>query len=181
MQRFDEYLELINMTYEEACKKMHAKYGEVRDDFFREASYERFLKGEIKNPTKGKYSATDQGLYCHHIDEDKYENLAQKSYIKRFKIPFKHQKKERLVYCDLIEHTILHALIAIETKGRYGLRGYNTYTKRTIVDWYILGNKPGLKWMQNCYKKAYLDKAEARKILSILDSKLEENLGRLRF
>src|SRR5699024_11101712 len=99
------------------------KYGHALDDYYREASYVRFMQGEIKNITKGKYSRTSEGLYCHHIDEIKILKISDQSFIKRDNIPFRHQKRERLIYCDLIEHTILHVLITKETSNEFGLPG----------------------------------------------------------
>ena len=34
------------------------------DDYYREKSYERFLNNEIKHITKGKYSRTNDGVFC---------------------------------------------------------------------------------------------------------------------
>lgn len=40
--------------------------------------------------------------------------------IKVQQYPYASQQKTRLVYCNLIEHAILHALIAIESKQEFG-------------------------------------------------------------
>ena len=55
------YNSLLNMSYEEAIHYLLNKYGEVSDDYFKEKSYARFLRGEIKTITKGKYSKTSEG------------------------------------------------------------------------------------------------------------------------
>lgn len=73
-------------------------------DYFIEKAYQRFMAGEIKTIKKGGHTRTSDGLVCHHIDENKSLNLSNLSYIKRDGVPFKHQKIDRLVYCDFIEH-----------------------------------------------------------------------------
>ncbi|MFS0938019.1 hypothetical protein [Enterococcus casseliflavus] len=136
---------LLTLSYEEATQHLLNKHGAVSDDYFRESSYERFLKGEIKSITKGKYSKTSDGLYCHHIDENKYSNMSKLPVIKRYKYPFESQKKERLTYCDLLEHLILHALIIKETKGTYGVSGYKGYLYPDAENWYVKNNEPTLE------------------------------------
>lgn len=37
-----------------------------------------------------------------------------------------YQQKENLVYCNLLEHLILHGLIAKETKNKLGIGGYKS-------------------------------------------------------
>lgn len=48
------------------------------------------------------------------MDEEKQIVVAKAKAILRFDIPFSYQEKERLVYCHLFEHAILHKLIAIQ-------------------------------------------------------------------
>ena len=124
MEKKEEYLALLSKTYDEAVEYLLKKYGAARDDFFREQSYERFLKGEIKKITKGKYSRSVEGLECHHIDENKFLNMTNESFIKAQNIAFKYHKKERLVFCDIVEHAILHTLISKETGLEFGITGY---------------------------------------------------------
>src|SRR5699024_5944604 len=144
------------------------KYGAAQDDYYRERSYYRFLKGEIKNITYGKYSRTSEGLYCHHIDEIKELKISDQSYVKANNLSFEYQKKDRLVYCDLIEHTILHTLIAKETSQQYGLPGYLTHLKPMIEDWYIEERIPSPAWMVNCYHQAFLYPYEAVDIVKAM-------------
>ena len=58
---------------------------------------------------KKKCSRVDEGLFVHHIDEDKFPQLGERNMA--MKVPIDYQKKERLVYCDYLEHLYLHALI----------------------------------------------------------------------
>src|SRR5699024_11672799 len=57
--------------------------------------------------------------------------------LREYEIPFEYQKKERLVYCDLIEHSILHVLIAKETSSEFGYLGLDFYLLPDIESWYL--------------------------------------------
>lgn len=165
MNKYNDYKDLLSKTYDEAVEFLLQKYGFSQDDYYIENSYHRFMNGEIKNIKKGKYSRTSEGLYCHHIDEVRELKISDQSFVKRNKIPFEYQKKDRLVYCDLIEHTILHVLITIETSYEFGFPGYDVYLKPIIEGWYIEEEIPSPKWMRNCYHKSFLKPEEAVNIL----------------
>lgn len=45
---------------------------------------------------KGKYTRASEGLYCHHISEDKFQNLSDLRFISEFKYSYNYQKKEKL-------------------------------------------------------------------------------------
>lgn len=164
-----EYHEsLLKKNYNDAVVFLLDKYGQVTDDYFRQKSYDRFLNGEIKTITKGKFSKTSEGLYCHHIDEIFDENLSNLTFIKGNNIPFSYQKKERLVYCNLVEHAILHAIIAKETSQKQGINGFMCYLVPLIEDWYIEKIVPSSEWMKNCYEASFLDSKSAIKILTLM-------------
>ncbi len=55
---------------------------------------------------KGNYSKTYDGLLCHHIDENKAELLSTPEFASLH--PITYQSADRLVYCDYIEHFLLH-------------------------------------------------------------------------
>lgn len=164
------YNELLLKNYDEAIEFLLQKYGPSQFDYYSEKSYQRFLNGEIKSVTRGKYSRTSEGLYCHHIDEDKELNLADKDFIMEQQLPFEFQKKERLVYCDLIEHAILHVLITKETSQNFGYPGYLVYIKPMIIDWYIEERIPRPKWMRNCYEKSFLTPEKAINIVRKMEN-----------
>lgn len=170
MDKKEEYLVLLSKTYDKVVEILLKKYGSATDDYFREASYNRFLNNEIKRITRGNYSRTSDGLYCHHIDEINHENLSSEKYIKDFRYPFKLQKKDRLVYCDLLEHAILHVLIAKETFFEFGSPGYSVYIAPMIKEWYLDERSPNPKWMKNCYDKAYMKPKEASELLEKMDN-----------
>ena len=172
---YNEYKDLLSKTYDQAVEFSLQKYGPSEDDYFREKSYQRFMDREIKNITKGKCSRTGEGLYCHHIDEKKYLNISNQLFIEKYKYPFESQKKERLVYCDLIEHTILHVLISKETSFKFGWSGYDVHLKPYVEEWYIEEKIPGPEWMKNCYNKSFLEPQDAFNILKEMQKILGEN------
>lgn len=175
MTKLTEYKQLLSKNYEKAVEFLLKKYGTAEDDYFSEKSYERFLKGEIKNITKGKFSRSVDGLECHHVDEDKFLNISNRDSIKDFmtgqNVPFESHKKERLVFCDVIEHAILHILIAKETSLIFGSTGYMCYLKPKIQEWYLDKNIPQKsKHHITCYHKAYIKPEEAFELLEIMDN-----------
>ena len=90
------------MSYEDLVTYLLDKYGGAIGDYFRTPEC---------NSKNKKIVRTSEGLYCHHIDEDKGGNLSDSQGAKVQ--PFEWQKKERLVYCNLLEHLILHVKIAV--------------------------------------------------------------------
>lgn len=169
ISKLEEYKGLLSITYDEMINYLYQKYGFVQDDYYRESSYERFMNGEIKSITKGKFSRTDEGLYCHHVDEYRMLNISNKEFIKKFNIPYEYQRKDRLVYCDLIEHAILHVLIAKETDHKFGYPGYEAFIKPDLIMWYLENQIPESKWRRNCYKTAYLKPEEVFEIIKEME------------
>lgn len=173
MDKKVKYYALLSKTYDEVVQYLLEKYGPSDYDYFSEKSYKKFLNNEINSITKGKYSRTSEGLYCHHIDEYNHENLSNIDYIREFKYPFNLQKKDRLVYCDLLEHAILHALIAKETNLEFGLSGYQLCISKLIKDWYInTSSKPNFKREYNnkIYDRAYLNPEDALELLTNINN-----------
>ncbi|GEK33080.1 hypothetical protein [Kurthia sibirica] len=172
ISNYKEYENLLLKKYDEVIEFLLRKYGSVKDDYFREKSYQRFMNGEIKNITKGKYSRTEDGLYCHHIEEIKELNIGNSEFIKENKIPYEYQKRDNLVYCDLIEHTILHVLIAKESSSEYGYIGYEVFLKPILEEWYIEEQIPQPNWMKLCYTKAFLTPEETVSIIKGMENLL---------
>ena len=101
MKREEIYKEL-QMPYDELQQYLRDKYGG--------ALYDYFLTPECKTKNR-KVGRSGEGLFCHHMDEDKGGDLGNPA--KAREQPFEWQKKERLVYCNIIEHLILHMKIAV--------------------------------------------------------------------
>lgn len=103
----DYYKKLMKMSYQELVQFLLKKYGPVKYDYF---VNERCIS---KN---SKISRTNEGLFCHHIDEDKAIMLSTDKYAAQN--PFRYQKADRLVYCNLLEHFLLHILITEEPRAK---------------------------------------------------------------
>lgn len=92
----------LTMSYNDLVTYLLKKYGGATADYF--------CTPTCKSRSS-KIGRTKEGLLCHHIDEDKGGNLSS-SYSASLQ-PFTWQKKERLVYCNYLEHLILHIKIAV--------------------------------------------------------------------
>lgn len=86
------------------CNHLLEKYGAVGGDYFTPTFSPNMT---IKR--------ADEGLYIHHIDEDKVANLSDYDVAKANS--FDYQRADRLVYADLFEHILLHILIGEQNKG----------------------------------------------------------------
>lgn len=96
----------LKMTYDELVDYLLKKYGPAQYDYFCNESC------KSKN---SKVSRTNEGLYCHHIDENKAILLSNDKFA--VNNSFEYQKANRLVYCNVLEHLILHIKIVEEPKN----------------------------------------------------------------
>ena len=101
-----QYEQMLSMHYNEIVKLLLKKYGAAKHDYFTDREC------TIKNRL---VSRSAEGLFCHHIDEDKAIMLSNDKYAA--KNPFEYQKASRLVYCNLLEHLLLHVKIAEEPRN----------------------------------------------------------------
>lgn len=138
------YKKIMNLSYKELVKFLINKYGPAKYDYFCNET----CISKNKNVTR-----TDEGLYCHHIDEDKAILLSNDNYARQN--PFEYQKADRLVYCNLLEHFLLHILIVEEPKNKdanqneiQGIGGAVCIMSKQLNDLYN-GYKYSLKWMIN--------------------------------
>ncbi|URM52983.1 hypothetical protein [Mycoplasma sp. SG1] len=95
-----EIEKLLECTYDECCNHFINKYGQPKGDYF----LDKECRKKNTAITRGK-----EGLYIHHIDEDKAIQLSQPIYARLN--PFDYQKADRLIYCNLLEHLVLHIKI----------------------------------------------------------------------
>ena len=138
------------MTYLGYCDYLQAKYGIGRADYM------------TKNfsPTR-KCKRTEEGLYVHHKAEDIMVMLSKKEIAER--CPFAWQKKENLVYCDLLEHLFLHVLICrypspvSPLKDQVGISGITCFLIPELNGAYA-GRKPKQQWRQTCHERIINDK-----------------------
>ncbi len=145
-----EYKKVKDMAYLEYCNYLQGKYGISQYDYM------------TKNFNKiDKCTRTKEGLVIHHIDSDKGIMLSTKEYA--MKCPFEWQTKERLVYCDLLEHLMLHVLICIYPSPDklpeldVGFGGAVSFMIPELNDLYS-GWKTQQEWRKNIHAKVIKDK-----------------------
>lgn len=90
----------IGDTYRSLTNYLVKKYGPVKYDYFLDESCKTVNK---------KNSRTNEGLQIHHKDENKAIMLSDPEFA--IGNPYKYQKADRLVYCNILEHLILHLKI----------------------------------------------------------------------
>ena len=99
------YQRLMKMSYDDLVQFLINKYGPAKYDYFTN----EYCTIKNKNVTR-----TSEGLYCHHIDEDKAIMLSNDKFAGQN--PYEYQRANRLVYCNFLEHLLLHILIVEEPK-----------------------------------------------------------------
>lgn len=95
------YESMLKTNYQDIVSALLKKYGSAKHNYFKDTAC------KIKNPL---VTRTNEGLFCHHIDEDKAIMLCNDKFA--VNNPFEYQKVDRLVYCNLLEHLLLHVKIA---------------------------------------------------------------------
>ncbi|MVF15900.1 hypothetical protein EHF19_04880 [Lactobacillus sanfranciscensis] len=73
------------------------------------------------------------------------------------------------MYCNLIEHLILHALITYETKRQFGFPGFQILAQQ-VNDWYVKKHVPGkTNWQYQPCQAAYLPRELVEKLNPLLN------------
>ena len=148
-----EILAEMAMGYDELVRYLLNKYGK--------AQYDYFLNDRCISQNR-KVTRTSEGLFCHHIDENIYYNLSETQFAK--KSPFASQKADRLVYCNYIEHLMLHIQIG---KDRYWKKHSTIRSPASFSEFIMPGmiyicrnlnelyDKEGsaLEWEMQCFHK----------------------------
>lgn len=152
-----EYEIVKNMTYIEYCDYLQQKHGIGK--------YAYMTKSWNKN---NKATRTKDGLLIHHKFEDHAIMLSSREYA--MKLPFEWQLAENLVYCDYLEHLLLHVLICkFPSKARVqnnevGVGGIVNFLVPLLNDIYS-GWEPKKEWQLNCWNLIKNDKDVYMKIL----------------
>lgn len=122
------YVNLINMTYSDAINSLIEKYGPVEKDYHKRNKDKKI------------------GLHIHHIAELTVPNLSNKDNVKTL---VELQKKEHLVYCDIMEHFIIHYLINIYNKNNYQYNDANDDKKYNSIKLLNKADKDNPKYCPN--------------------------------
>jgi len=119
-------------TYRSLVNSLLKKYGPAPCSYFTDKDCKK---------VDPRISRSSEGLQCHHIDEDKAIMLSDPEYA--IKNPFKYQEANRLVYCNILEHLILHLKIIDEPRKKsanpgeaVGIGGAINYLIPMINDYY---------------------------------------------
>lgn len=136
----------LRMSYNQLVEYLLNKYGKAQHNYF--------LNESCKSKNK-KVTRITEGLYCHHIDEDKAIMLSNDKFA--INNPYEYQKADRLVYCNILEHLILHIKIVEEPKDveaneleNQGIGGAINFLCPQIND-YFNGYAFKLQWMKNMF------------------------------
>lgn len=109
---------LLNLSYAELVMYLKAKYGRVPGDYMILNSKNNY----VRNPN---LSRTKEGLMIHHVLENQFIYLGNsKTCSEMTKTHPETQKADNLVYCDYIEHLLLHIKITEETVATYKVCGW---------------------------------------------------------
>ena len=143
--KIDEFEKVRNLNYDQYCDYLRSKYGIGLCDYF--------TSSWKKNP---KVTRTKDGLFAHHVAEDKMVMLSE---VKIAKLcPMEWQSKENLVYCDYLEHLFLHYLICKfpnpnkVPNADVGIGGVIAFLVPKLNDMYS-GFPIKQNWEINCFNK----------------------------
>ena len=144
-----EYQNVYTMNYLQYCDYLQDKYGIGLTDYM--------TKSYNKNP---KCTRTKEGLLAHHKMEDRMIMLSTKEYAEL--CPYEWQQKQNIVYCDYLEHLLLHVLICVyPSKDNIGfdvgIGGVVNFLVPELNDLYS-GWETKQAWRSNCHSKVKNDK-----------------------
>lgn len=120
----NEYQNVKDFSYEGYCGYLNKKYGAVPRKY-----------GSSKN------KRPDDGLFIHHVREDEVASLSNRK-IALANDPA-YQEPENLVYCNYLEHLLLHIMIGEETAGtkNLGLNGPFVFIVPALKNYFERGWK----------------------------------------
>lgn len=140
-----EYEKVKQYNYLEYCDYLQNKYGIGLSDYM--------TKTWNKNP---KVTRTNEGLLAHHKYEDHAIMLSNKNFA--IKNPFEWQLAKNIVYCDYLEHLLLHILICENPSVNkneieaVGIGGVINFIVPELNDFYS-GWETGQQWRKICHNK----------------------------
>lgn len=143
-----EYNLVKGLNYYDYCVYLQKKYGE--------AQYDYMTKTFNKNT---KVTRTSEGLIAHHKMEIHMIMLSTKEIAE--KCPFEWQQKQNIIYCDYLEHLLLHILISetpepILPNIDVGTGGVVNFLVPELNDFYS-GWRPSTQWQKNCLSRVEND------------------------
>ena len=163
-----EYEDIKHFTYDKYCDYLQNKHGIGKYDYM--------TKSWNKNT---KCTRTKEGLIAHH----KYENRAIMLSKKEIAMsnPFEWQLAKNIIYCDYLEHLLLHVLICeypSEEKNDFeavGIGGVTNFIVPELNDFYS-GWVTDQEWRKKCHDLIKGDKDVYLTILKRFKSSWKNNL-----
>ena len=140
-----EYDKINNLNYIEYCDYLQQKHGIGK--------YNYMTSTWNKN---SRSSRTSEGLIAHHKYEDTVVMLSNKNIAMMY--PFEWQEKQNLIYCNYLEHLLLHVLICEHPSidrppnMNVGIGGVINFIAPELNDVYS-GFITNQKWRETCYSK----------------------------
>lgn len=158
------FLNISSFTYDDFVEFLNYKQERYFNLIF--IKYHIYIISVERKKIK-KYSQSENGLYVHHVAENFFQNLNNENAIAAnpyFKcLPdygFKYQMPNQLVYCNLVEHTLLHLLIKVDNFNYF--KGYDSLNGK-IKKWFINGVKPNSS-ERKFYNASKIGKEEAENL-----------------
>ena len=153
------------MSYKDLTEYLIKKYGEAKYDYYIDSSCTK------KNHNVSRIC---DGLFCHHIDEDKGMNLGEPKWAQ--KQPFEWQKKNRLVYCNLLEHLLLHIKISIMKSKQKQVKPLpGVFLLSNHLNDIYMSNGEIQKWGVKCNELVEDNYSDYIRIICIFLAYIEEN------
>ena len=146
-----EYERVKDLTYLQYCDYLQNKYGIGLCDYMTKSW------NKIQKVTR-----TKEGLLAHHKFEDHAILLANKYHA--MQNPYEWQLAKNIIYCDYLEHLLLHILICecpAEDQNEneaVGIGGVINFLVPELNDFYS-GWKTNQGWRLNCHNLIKDDKA----------------------
>jgi len=130
-----EIEKLLKLNYEDLVNYLLNKYGNVNGNYY---------VNEFCRTKNNKIRRTNDGLYIHHIKEDVAIKLSESSFA--INQPFEYQLGKNLLYCNILEHFILHIKILEKNSDEdmCGIGGIENFIIPEINDYFNGYNELGL-------------------------------------
>lgn len=143
-----EYNKIKNYSYSQYCAYLQNKYGIPKKPYFTHSW----------TKTQGD-SRTKEGLRLHHVNKDTAIMLSNPKFAQAN--PYEFRLPGNLVYCDYLEHLLLHIMICEEPNPNanpleiVGLGGVINFLVSQLNDYYS-GFMPK-NWARPCVEKIIKD------------------------
>ena len=149
------------MNKDEICIELKLPYHELQSYLLKKygaATCSYFSSPTSKSKNRDVFR-TKEGLYCHHMDEDKAYLLSDYDSAKHY--PFEWQTKDHLVYCNILEHLLLHIKISIlqhtfplsTVNSIMGLSTPGIMLLCSEINDMFIKNGTSVPWRQRCFEE----------------------------